>query len=97
MFCKKETLELLHREAELHNHKILDFWMNHPQTLYLSDNINVVVLRGRDIECCWIYNDENLIRTRSGKEFSLTLASWLKARYENANYVSENQFLRSLV
>ena len=38
----------------------------------------------------WIDNDENLIRTRSGKEFSLTRASWLKVRFENANYVSEN-------
>ena len=90
MFCRKELLGSLRLEAEAHDKKIQDFWMNHPQTLYLSDHTNVVVLRGRDIECCWLNNDENLIRTRSGKEFSLTRASWLKVRFENANYVSEN-------
>ena len=86
----KKTLELLKQEAKAHDKKIKDFWMNHPQTLFLKDHHNVVVLSGRDIECCWIDNDENLIRTRSGKEFSLTRASWLKVRFEDANFVSEN-------
>jgi hypothetical protein len=86
----KKTLESLKQEAEEHDKKIKDFWMNYPQTLFLSDHTNVVVLRGRDIECCWTDNDENLIRTRSGKEFSLTRDSWLKVRFEDANYTSEN-------
>ena len=84
----KKTLELLKQEAEKHDKKIKDFWMNHPQTLFLKDCHNVVVLRGRDIECCWCLEnkDEYLIRTRSGKEFNLDLSSWLKARFENADF-----------
>ena len=90
MFCSKKKLGLLSRETESHEKKIKDFWMNYPQTLFLKDHTNVTVLRGRDIECCWTDNDENLIRTHSGKEFSLTRDSWLKVRFEDANYVSEN-------
>ena len=90
MFCRKEKLGALKLEAEARDKKIQDFWMNYQQTLFLKDHTNVVVLRGRDIECCWTDNDENLIRTHSGKEFSLTRASWLKVRFENANYTSEN-------
>lgn len=90
MLFNKKTLESLRREAEAHDKKIQDFWMNYQHTLFLSDHTNVVVLRGRDIECCWTDNDENLIRTRSGKEFSLTRDSWCKVRFEDANYTSEN-------
>lgn len=86
----KKTLESLKQEAKAHDKKIKDFWMNYPQTLFLKDHHNVVVLRGRDIECCWCLEDkdEYLIRTRSGKEFSLALSSWLNVRFEDANYTS---------
>ncbi len=91
MFLSKRILKLLKLEEEAHDKKIKDFWMNYQQTLFLKDHHNVVVLRGRDIECCWCLEDkdEYLIRTHSGKEFSLALSSWLKVRFEDADYVSE--------
>ena len=92
MFSIKKLFEPPKREIKVDDKKIKDFWMNYPQTLFLKDHHNVVVLRGRDIECCWCLEDkdEYLIRTHSGKEFSLALSSWLKVRFENADYVSEH-------
>lgn len=92
MFSIKKLFEPHKREIKVDDKKIKDFWMNYPQTLFLKDHHNVVVLRGRDIECCWCLEDkdEYLIRTHSGKEFSLALSSWLKVRFENADYVSEH-------
>lgn len=36
MFCRKEKLGALTLEAEAHDKKIKDFWMNHQQTLFLA-------------------------------------------------------------
>lgn len=34
--------------------KNLDFWRNEYQTLFLKGGNEIIVLRGRDIEVCWI-------------------------------------------
>lgn len=76
-----------------------EFWMNSQQTLWQEGGGEVLVVRGRDIECCWTegngqpqfkdgksnpeYRSSNLIRTRSGQTFRLTRESWLKCRFED--------------
>jgi hypothetical protein len=107
-FKKKKQLSENERK-ELRRQKDHDFWMNEFQTLFFKDGQEVLVIRGRDIECCWVDNHGNkqwitdesgktssnkaylsecdfMIRTRSGKEFSLKYEYWLKARFEDPNY-----------
>jgi hypothetical protein len=96
-FFKRKTVPTKSMAEKNH-----DFWMNDLQTLFFKDGQEVLVIRGRDIECCWCDNHgyklhrdnkkyhekcDFMIRTRSGGEFSLSYESWLKVRFENPEYV----------
>ena len=74
-------------------------WMDNRHTFYLKSRVECVHIRGRDIECCWVdgrgkitynnpyFNDcDFMIRTKSGKEFSLRFEDWLKVVHEDENY-----------
>ena len=66
------------------------FWQDNLQTLYLIGRGDVLVIRGRDIEACWTYGNDNFIRTRSGMEVRIQRSSWLKCRFENADFNVED-------
>lgn len=68
-------------------------WLNSRHTLWLKSQVECVHIRGKDIECCWLIgkdlevpDDEYMIRTKSGKEFSLRYEDWLKVVHEDANF-----------
>lgn len=69
-----------------------EMWMNSRHTFWLKSRKDCVHIRGKDIECCWtesknlVADDEYMIRTKSGKEFSLHYEDWLKVVHEDENY-----------
>ena len=60
MFGFKKKKQMSENERnELRRQKDHDFWMNGLQALFFKDGQEVLVIRGRDIECCWVDNHGN--------------------------------------
>lgn len=86
MFSHKSQLKTRNDTAE-------ERWMNNRHTFWLKSRAECIHIRGKDIECCWTESkdleatdNEYMIRTKSGKDFSLRFEDWLKVVHEDENF-----------